>query len=79
MPIDTNAGSLETDDHGSTHGTWFVARRLDIAGRRAAAGWGICLDGGGNPCTLFAVFFIERAWPAASMTPPCLIYMSNKR
>ena len=29
------------------------------------------------PCFFFSIFFFERTRPAASMSPPCLIYLST--
>ena len=42
-------------------------------GRRAAVDFVVCGCGGIFLC----VFFFERKRPAASMRPPCVIYLSN--
>ena len=45
-------------------------------GRRAAVDFVVCFGFGGISCFFF-VFFFERPRPAASMRPPCLIYLST--
>ena len=75
-PISTNSGSMEAGEYGLTRGTFFVARRLELV---AAAGllwisW--CVLGAADFFRVFRVFFsFERTRPAASMRPPCLIYL----
>ena len=67
---------MEAGEYGLTRGTFFVARRLELV---AAAGllwisW--CVLGAADFFRVFRVFFsFERTRPAASMRPPCLIYL----
>ena len=70
-PISTNPGSMEAGEYGLTCGTCFVARLLELV---AVAGllWILrCVLGAAG----FRFFFFERTRPAASMRPPCLIYL----
>ena len=70
-PISANPGSIEACEYGLTRGTCFVARRLEMV---AVAGllwiFVVCFGCGG-------ISFFERTLPAASMRPPCLIYLST--
>ena len=67
---------MEAGECGLTRGTCFAARRLELV---AVAGrlWISCVLGGAD----FFVFFFpdffsfERTRPAASIRPPCLIYL----
>ena len=71
---------MEAGEYGLTRGTFFVARRLELV---AAAGllwisW--CVLGAADFFRVFRVFFsFERTRPAASMRPPCLIYISTSK
>ena len=59
---------------------WDVFRRTSSRvgrGRRAAVEFVVCLGCGGISCFLFRFLFFERTRPAASMRPPCLIYLST--
>ena len=47
-----------------------------VRGGRAAVGFVVCLGAAGfRSFPIF--FFFERTWPAASMMPPCLMYLST--
>ena len=84
MPFSTNPRSMEAGEYGLTRGTCFLACRLELD---AVAGllwisWYV-LGGAGFFCVFFhlGVFFFsfERTRPAASMRPPCLIYLSTSK
>ena len=68
---------MEAGEYALTRGTCFVARHLEVV---AVAGllwisWWIL---GAAEFRLFLLFvFFERTWPAASMRPACLIYLST--
>ena len=69
---------MEAGEHGLTRGTCFVARRLEVV----AVAWLLwisgCVSGGAFFFFFFFdFFFFERTRPAASMRPPCLIYLST--
>ena len=77
-PISTNPASMEAGEYWLSRGTCFVARRLEVV---AVAGllwisWRVSAAPG------FRVLFIcfssnfECTRPAASIRPPCLIYLS---
>ena len=73
-PISANPGPMEAGEYGLMRGTCLIARRLELV---AVAGllwisWCV-LDAAG----FFRVFFFGRTRPAASMRPPCLIYLST--
>ena len=64
---------MEAGEYGLTCGTCFVARLLELV---AVAGllWILrCVLGAAG----FRFFFFERTRPAASMRPPCLIFIST--
>ena len=72
---------MEAGEYGLTRRTCFVARRLEVV---AVAGllWtfrGVFWVGRIFFCVFFfSIFlFFERTRPAASMRPPCLIYLST--
>ena len=46
--------------------------------RRATVDFVVSFGWGGNSC-YFVVFFFKRTRPAASMRPPCLVYLSTVR
>ena len=79
-PISTNPGSMEADEYELTSGACFVARRHEVV---AVAGlmwvsWCVFRWGGIVRVSLFRFFFpFECTRPAASMRPPCLIYVST--
>ena len=83
-PISTNPGSMEAGECGQTRGTCFLARRLEVVAVAGLLWISWCVLGGANFAFCFFCFrfffFFERTWPAASMKPPCLIYLfsSNK-
>ena len=60
---------------------WDVFRRTPSRGgrgRRAAVDFVVCFGCGGISCFFPPIFFLERTRPAASMRPPCLIYLSTR-
>ena len=68
---------MEASEYGLTRGTCFVARRPEVV---TVAGllrvpWCVLGAAGFRGGGLF--FFFERTWPAASMMPPCFIYLST--
>ena len=70
---------MEAGKYGLTRGTCFLACRLELD---AVAGllWirGVFWVGRTFLCLVFFIFiFFERTRPAASMRPPCLIYLST--
>ena len=79
-PISTDPVSMEAGEYGLTHGTCFVASRLEVV---AVAGllwisWCVLGAAGFISCLfLFRFFFFECTRPAASMRLPCLIYLST--
>ena len=64
---------MEMGEHKLTRGACFVTRREGVRGRRAVADFVVFFGCGW--VSLFVVCFIERTRPAASMGPPCLIYL----
>ena len=79
-PISTTSGSLDAGEYGLTRRTCFVPRpSRGGRGLRAAVDIVVCFGWGVFFCVifLFDYFFVfERTRPAASMRPPCLIYLS---
>ena len=79
--ISTNPGSMEAAEYGLTRGTCFLARRLELDAVAGLLWSSWCVLGGAD---FFSVFFpdfffpFERTRPAASMRPPCLIYLSAR-
>ena len=61
---------MEACEYGLTRGTCFVARRLEVVAVAGLPWISWCVLG-------FLFFFFERTRPAASMRPPCLIYLST--
>ena len=58
---------------------WGVFRRTPYRGGHgclAAVDFVVCFGRGRISCFFF-VFFFKRTRPAASMRPPCIIYLSN--
>ena len=78
-PISTNPGYMEAGEYGLTRWTCFVARRLQLVAVAGLLWLSWCVSGGADlSCFFFPIFFLfERTRPAASMTPPCLIYLST--
>ena len=78
-PISANPGSMEADEDGLTRGMCLVVRCLEVV---AVAGllWNSwCVLGGADffGFSFFDSFLFERTRHAASMRPPCLIYLST--
>ena len=64
---------MEAGEYELTRGTCYVARRLEVVavvGLLWVPSW--ILGGSDFPCFFFC---FERTRPAASMRPPCLIYL----
>ena len=78
-PISTNPGSMEAGEYGLTRGTCFVARRLEVVAVAGLLWISWCVLGGADFLVFvyFNRFFFERTRPAASMRPPCFIYLSS--
>ena len=77
--ISTYPGSMEADEYGLTRGTCLVVRCLEVV---AVAGllWNSwCVLGGQDffGFSFFDSFLFERTRHAASMRPPCVIYLST--
>ena len=83
-PISTNPASMEAGEYGLTRGTCFVAlaRRLELVAVAGLLWLSWCVLGGAHFFVflffvLFCFVFFERTRPAASMRPPCLIFLST--
>ena len=77
-PISTNTGSMEVVEYGLTRGARFVARRLEVVAVAGLLWISWCVSGAaGFFHIFFQFFFVERTWCAASIRPPCLIYLST--
>ena len=72
----TNPGSMEEGEHGLTRETCFVVRRLDVVSVAGLLWISWCFFGAAG-FRAFLTFFFVRTRPAASMRPPCLIYLST--
>ena len=71
---------MEAGEYRLTRGTCFVARRLEVVAVAGLLWTSWCFGRSGIfHVFLFSDFFIffERTRPAASMRPPCLIYLSS--
>ena len=70
---------MEAGEYGLTRGTCFVARRLEVVEVAGLLWTSWCvLDAAGVFRDIFSTFFFfERKRPAASIRPPCLIYLST--
>ena len=68
---------MEAGENGLTRGTCFVARRLEVVAVAEMLWISWCvLDAAGFRCFPILLSNFERT-PAASMTAPCLIYLST--
>ena len=78
-PISTNPGSIESGEYGLTRGTCSIACRLELPAVDEQLWISWCVLGGTDFSVIFffVFFFFERTRPAASMRPPCLIYLST--
>ena len=78
-PISTNPASMEAGEYGLTRGTLFHRTpSRGGRGRGVAVDFVVCFGWGGFfRVFFFDFFFFERTRPAASMRPPCLIYLST--
>ena len=72
---------MEAGEYGLTRGMCFVARRLEVVSVARLMWISWCVLGAadffGVLCFFLFFFFSERTRPAASMRPPCLIYLST--
>ena len=73
---------MEAGEYGLTRGTCFVTRRLEVVAVVGLLLTSWCVLGGADffvvcVCVFLILFFSERTRPAASMSPPCLIYLST--
>ena len=79
--ISTNPGSMEAGEYGLTRGTCFVAPCVEVVAVAGLLWISWCVWGAaGFSRVLFSFnfpFFFDRTRPAASMRPPCLIYLST--
>ena len=75
--ISGNPGSLESGEYGLTRGTCFVARRLEVVAVAGLLWISWCVLGAAGFRVFFSFFFFERTRRAATMRPPCLIYLST--
>ena len=79
-PISSNPGSMEAGEYGLTRVTCFLACRLELEAVAGLLWISWCVLGGADFFSGFYFpnfFFFERTRPAASMRPPCLIYLST--
>ena len=76
-PISTNPGSFEAGEHGLTLGTCFVTCGLEVVTVAGLLRISRCVLGAAGPRGEGFVFFFKCTRPAASMRPPCLIYLST--
>ena len=75
--ISTNPESLEAGECGLTRETCFVARCLQVVAVTGLLWISWCVLGASGFRFFFRFIFFECARPAASMRPPCLIYIST--
>ena len=71
---------MEADECGLTRGTSFVARRLEVVAVAGLLWISWCASGGAGFRSSFFRFlysYFERTRSAASMRPPCLIYLTT--
>ena len=80
-PISTNPGCMEAGECELTRGTCFLPYRLELDAVAGLLWISWCALGGADFFSVFFFrfcFFFERTRPAASMKPPCLIYLSTR-
>ena len=65
---------MEAGQYGLTCGTCFVARRPEVVAVAGLLSMSWCVLGGAD---FFVLFLFEHTRHAASMRPPCLIYLST--
>ena len=71
---------MEAGGYGLTRGTSFLVYRLELDAVAGLLWISWCVLGGADFFSVFffpRFFFFERTRPAASMRPPCLIYLST--
>ena len=72
--------TMDVDKYGLTRGACFEAHLLDmivVAGLLWISSCVLCAAGFFRALFLNLHLSFERTWPAASMRPPCLIYLST--
>ena len=74
-----NPGSMEAGEYRLTRGTCFLACRLELYTVAGLLWISWCAFSEADFFVFFFLgfFFFERRRPAASMRPPCLIYLST--
>ena len=68
---------MEAGERGLTRGTCFVARRLEVVTVAGLLWLSRCVLAAAGLVFSFSFFFFERTRRAATMRPPCLIYLST--
>ena len=68
---------MEAGEYGLTRGTRVLACRLELDAVAGLLWISWCVLGGADFSVFRFVFLFERTRPAASMRPPCLIYLST--
>ena len=79
-PISTSLASMEAGEYGLTRRTFFSAHRLELFAVAGLLWISWCVLGAADFSCFFFFrfsFFFERTRPAASMRPPCLLYLST--
>ena len=80
-PISTNPGSMEAGEYGLTREARFVAICVELVAVAGLMWVSWCVFGGAGFFRFFFfdfVFLFERTRLAASMRPPCLIYLCTR-
>ena len=76
-PISVNPVNMKAGENGLTCGTCFFVCRLEVVVFAGLLRLSWCVLGGVDFFVFFPTFcFFECARPAASVRPPCLIYLS---
>ena len=65
---------MEAGEYGLARETCFVACRVEVVAVAGLLRISLCVS---DEADFFDFFFFERARPAPSMRPPCLIYLST--
>ena len=79
-PISTNPRSMEVGEHGLTRGTCSIACRLKLHAVAGLLSISWCVLGAADFSAILFIYlfiFFERTWPAASVRPPRLMYLST--
>ena len=70
---------MEAGEYGLTRGTCLVARRLEVVAVAGLLWISWCVLDAAGLRVFFRFFFFESTRPAASMSSPCLIYLSTSK